>query len=81
MPGEPRDTGRPVTAEVKLAAAGTGRTFALASPRWAQPLPAGMHWHPLTGHPIVRRTWAVWDANARERDLAALISILDLANT
>jgi DNA-binding transcriptional LysR family regulator len=69
---------RPVIAEVKLAAAGTGRAFAFASPGWAQPLPDGIVWHPLIGHPIIRRTWAVWQAAARERDLAALISILDV---
>lgn len=68
---------RPVTVEAKLASAGTGRAFALASPGWAQPLPDGMLWHPLVGHPIVRRTWAVWQASARQRELAALIAILD----
>jgi hypothetical protein len=36
-----------------------------------------MLWHPLVGHPIVRRTWAVWQASARQRELAALIAILD----
>lgn len=80
VPDQPSTSHRPVTAEVKLAAAGTGRAFALASPGWAQPLPEGMRWHPLTGDPIVRRTWAVWRATAAERDLATLISILDLAN-
>ncbi|HZC52779.1 MAG TPA: LysR family transcriptional regulator, partial [Mycobacterium sp.] len=68
---------RPVIAEVKLAAAGTGRAFAFASPGWAQPLPEGLVWHPLIGHPIVRRTWAVWLAAARKRDLATFISILE----
>jgi DNA-binding transcriptional LysR family regulator len=72
------DDDRPVTAEVKLAAVGTGRAFALASPGWAQPLPEGMRWHPLIGNPIVRRTWAVWTADARQRDLAGLIAALDL---
>lgn len=72
---------RPVTAEVKLAAVATGRAFALASPGWAQPLPDGMVWHPLTGDPIVRRTWAIWRADARHRDLAALIAALDAART
>jgi DNA-binding transcriptional LysR family regulator len=75
------DNDRPVTAEVKLATVGTGRAFALASPGWAQPLPDGMAWHPLTGDPIVRRTWAVWRADARHRDLAALIAALDAART
>jgi len=73
------DDERPVTAEVKLAAV-TGKAFAFASPGWAQPLPEGMRWHPLIGDPIVRRTWAVWRADARQRDLAALIAALDLAD-
>jgi DNA-binding transcriptional LysR family regulator len=72
---------RPVTAEVKFAAVATGRAFALASPGWNQPFPDGMAWHPLTGDPIVRRTWAVWRAAARHRDLAALIAALDAART
>jgi DNA-binding transcriptional LysR family regulator len=67
----------PVTAEVKLAAVGTGRAFALASPSWAQPLPDGIRWHPLVGDPIVRRTWAVWHADSRRRDLACLVAALD----
>jgi DNA-binding transcriptional LysR family regulator len=67
----------PVTAEVKLAAVGTGRAFALASPSWGQPLPGELSWHPLIGSPIVRRTWAVWSAAARQRDLAELIDALD----
>ena len=66
-----------VTAEVKLAAVGTGRAFALASPSWAQPLPDGICWHPLVGNPIVRRTWAVWHADSRRRDLATLVAALD----
>jgi DNA-binding transcriptional LysR family regulator len=71
------DDDLPVTAEVKLAAVGTGRSFALASPGWGQPLPGGMRWHPLIGAPIVRRTWAVWPADSRRRDLAALIEALE----
>jgi DNA-binding transcriptional LysR family regulator len=67
----------PVTSEVKLAAVGTGRAFALASPTWAQGLPDGIRWHPLVGDPIVRRTWAVWHADSRRRDLATLVAALD----
>ena len=70
----------PVTREVKLAAVGTGRAFALASPTWAQPLPDGIRWHPLIGDPIVRRTWAIWHADSRRRDLAALVAALDTTN-
>lgn len=69
---------RPVTAEVKLAGIGTGKAFGLASPGWAQPLPEGMVWYPLVDNPIVRRTWAVWPAAARQRDIAALIAALDI---
>ena len=72
-PGEP-----PVTAEVKLAAVGTGRAFALAPPGWSEPLPTGIGWHRLIGDPIVRRTWAIWPAAARRRDIAALVAALDL---
>ena len=72
---------RPVTAEVKLAAVGTGQAFALASPDWPQPLPDGMSWFPLIGDPIVRRTWAVWPATSRRRDVAALVAALEIANT
>jgi hypothetical protein len=70
-------------AEVKLAAVATGRAFALAPPGWADlqpsvPLPGGVTWRPLIGNPIVRRTWVVWTASSRRRDLAALIAALDV---
>jgi DNA-binding transcriptional LysR family regulator len=65
-------------AEVKIASASAGRAFALAPPGWAHPLPEGVTWQPLIGNPIVRRTWAVWPASSRRRDLAALIAALDL---
>jgi DNA-binding transcriptional LysR family regulator len=64
-------------AEVKVAAVGTGRAFALAPPGWAQQLPPEVTWQPLIGNPLVRRTWAIWPALARRRDLAALIAALD----
>jgi DNA-binding transcriptional LysR family regulator len=76
-PGSQGDKDGPVTSEVKLAAVGTGRAFALASPTWAQPPPDGIRWHPLIGDPIVRRTWAVWHADSRQRDLATLVAALD----
>jgi hypothetical protein len=70
---------RPVPPEVKLAAAGTGRAFAFAAPGWARPLPEGLVWHPLTGNPIVRRTWAAWPADSRRREVATLIAALEVA--
>jgi DNA-binding transcriptional LysR family regulator len=71
----------PLTPEVKFAAVGTGRAFALAPPTWAQPLPDGIRWHPLIGDPLVRRTWAVWHADSRRRDLATLVAALDSVST
>lgn len=75
---QPAGEDRPVTPEVKLAAVGMGRVFALASPGWARPLPEGMVWHPLIGDPVVRRTWAVWPAASRRRELATLVATLDI---
>ena len=72
----PDDTG-PTTPEVKLAAVGTGRAFGLASPGWGPSLPPGLVRHPLLGNPIVRRTWAVWAAASRRRDLATLVAALE----
>jgi DNA-binding transcriptional LysR family regulator len=69
---------RPVTPEVKLAAAGTGSAFALASQGWARPLPDGLVWHRLRGDPLIRRTWAAWQTESRRRDLASLVADLDL---
>src|SRR5258708_15433446 len=66
-PGE-----RPLLAEVKFAAVATGRAFALAPPGWAQPLPAGVTWQPLIGHPIRPPTWAGSPASSRRRDLPTL---------
>jgi DNA-binding transcriptional LysR family regulator len=77
--GTAGDDNRPVPREVKLAAvAGPSRAFALASPRSVHPLPAGLAWHPLVGNPVVRRTWAVWRADARRRELSTLIAALDV---
>lgn len=72
-PGE----GEPVIAEVKLAAVTTGRAFALAPPNWAQPIPETVVWSPLVGDPLVRRTWAVWPAHSRRRDVGHLIAAFE----
>jgi DNA-binding transcriptional LysR family regulator len=64
--------------EVKLAAVTSGNSFALAPPGWTTPLPDGVTWSPLVGSPIVRRTWAVWPATSRRRDLAAFVAALDI---
>jgi DNA-binding transcriptional LysR family regulator len=71
---------RPVTPEVKLAAAGSGHAFALAAEGWARPLPEGLVWNPLRGNPLTRRTWAAWQSQSRRRDLASLVADLDLGS-
>lgn len=68
----------PVTVEVKFAAVRAGRSFSLAPPGWSANLPEGIHWHPIQTNPIVRRTWAVWPADSRQRDLAALVAAFRL---
>lgn len=69
--------GQRLIAEVKLAAVSAGRAFALAPANWSQPIPDGVAWAPLAGRPLVRRTWAVWAAESRRRDLGRLIAALD----
>jgi molybdate transport repressor ModE-like protein len=68
----------PLLAEVKFAAVGAGRAFALAPPDLARQPPEGVAWQPLIGNPLIRRTWAVWPASSRRRDVAALVAALDL---
>lgn len=69
--------GQRLIPEVKLAAVSAGRAFALAPPNWSQPIPNGVAWAPLACHPLVRRTWAVWPADSRRRDLGRLIAALE----
>ncbi|MFZ0903953.1 MAG: hypothetical protein WAN71_08770 [Mycobacterium sp.] len=39
-----------------------------------QPLPDNVTWSPLVGQPVVRRTWVVWPAESRRRDIGRLIA-------
>ena len=71
--------GQSLIAEVKFAVVSAGQAFAFAPENWAQPLPDGVAWTALTGAPLVRRTWAVWPADSRRRDLARLIAQLEPA--
>ncbi|MFG2475731.1 LysR substrate-binding domain-containing protein [Streptomyces fagopyri] len=73
--------GQRLIAEVKLAAVSAGRAFALAPPDWSQPLPEGVTWSPLVGHPLVRRTWAVWTADSRRQDLGRLLAAFEQPST
>lgn len=68
--------GQSLIPEVKLAAVSAGGAFALAPPNWSTPIPGTVTWSPLVGHPLVRRTWAVWPADSNRRDLGHLIAAL-----
>jgi DNA-binding transcriptional LysR family regulator len=69
--------GQSLIAEVKFAAVVAGGAFTLAPAHWSEPIPDSVSWSPLVGHPIVRRTWAVWPANSHRRDLGRFIAALD----
>jgi DNA-binding transcriptional LysR family regulator len=74
-PGAPE--GQELIPEVKLAAVAIGDAFAFAPPGWPHPLPDSVVWSALAGHPLVRRTWAVWSAHSHRRDLGTLVAALD----
>lgn len=59
---------------VRFTALSGGRAFAFATPEWARLIPEALEWCPLAGNPVVRRTWAVWPALSRNRDVAHLIA-------
>ncbi|HET6294372.1 MAG TPA: LysR family transcriptional regulator [Kribbella sp.] len=68
--------GRTGLPQVKFAGVSTGRAFALVPPEWPHTLPDYVRWSPLIGYPLVRRTWAVWPADATRRDLGHLVAAL-----
>jgi DNA-binding transcriptional LysR family regulator len=80
-PGDDAPAGQELIAEVKLAAVTSGRAFALAPPHWSQPMPDSVSWYPLTGTPLVRRTWVVWPANSTRLDLALFVDALQVEAT
>ena len=43
----------------------------------AGPAPEAVAWAPLVGNPLVRRTWAVWLANSRRRDIGHFVTAFD----
>ncbi len=72
--GPPAPDDQELIAAVKFAAVTDGQAFALAPENGLQPLPDTVTWLPLAGKPLVRRTWAVWPAESRRRDVARLIA-------
>jgi DNA-binding transcriptional LysR family regulator len=77
------DVGPPVPQDLELvvamkfASVSSGHAFALAPPRHAEQLPEAVAWAPLVGKPLVRRTWAVWLASSRRRDVGHFITTFD----
>lgn len=63
--------------ELKIPAVNSGGAYAFAPPEWPYPMPDTVRWVPLAGNPIVRRTWAVWPATSRRRDLASFVAALE----
>jgi DNA-binding transcriptional LysR family regulator len=72
--GPPARDDQELIAAVKFAAVTSGRAFALAPESGLQPLPDNVSWLPLAGKPVVRRTWVVWPAESRRRDVGRLIA-------
>lgn len=66
---------------VTFTALSAGQAFAFASQEWAPPIPETVVWCPLAGYPVVRRTWAVWPAECRNRDVAHLIAAFEQCPT
>jgi DNA-binding transcriptional LysR family regulator len=75
--GSPAPDGQELIADVKLAAVTAGQAFALAPPNWPWPIPDTVIWSPLAGHPLIRRTWAVWPADSRRRDVGLFVAALE----
>src|ERR1700754_3425214 len=77
------DIGPPVPEDLELivamkyAAVSSGDAFALSPPRRLEQLPEAVAWAPLVGNPLVRRTWALWLASSRRRDVGHFITTFD----
>jgi DNA-binding transcriptional LysR family regulator len=78
--GGPVPDDQKLIAAVKFAAVSSGQAFALAPENGLQPLPDNVTWLPLAGKPVVRRTWVVWPAESRRRDVARLIASFQAPN-
>jgi len=75
--GPPVPEGLELIAAMKFAAVSSGQSFAL-SPPWGQAqLPEAVSYAPLVGNPLVRRTWAVWLASSRRRDVGHFITTFE----
>jgi DNA-binding transcriptional LysR family regulator len=71
--------GHELISTVKFVAVGGGHAFALAAEKGGPPIPEHIGWFPLVGHAIVKRTWIVWPANSRRRDIGKLVAAFEAA--
>ena len=77
------DVGPPVPEDLELivamkfASVSSGHAFTLAPQRRLDQLPEAVAWAPLVGNPLVRRTWVVWPASSRRRDVGHFITMFD----
>ncbi|ORA35323.1 LysR family transcriptional regulator [Mycobacterium aquaticum] len=78
-PGPPVPDGQMLLPSVKFTAVRTGQVFAFAPEKHLEPLPDSVSWAPLVGTPAVRRTWAVWPAESRRREIGHLIAAFEVA--
>jgi DNA-binding transcriptional LysR family regulator len=78
--GAPAPDDQELIGPVKFAAVSGGRSFALAPADQLRPLPDNLTWARLVGQPVVRRTWVVWLADSRRRDIAQLVASFELSD-
>jgi DNA-binding transcriptional LysR family regulator len=65
---------------MKIVSVRSGRAFTLSGKREHDQLPDSVTWARLAGNPLVRRTWAVWPASSRRRDIGHFVAVLDSPN-
>ncbi|OBF26745.1 hypothetical protein A5724_31200 [Mycobacterium sp. ACS1612] len=75
--GSADDEGEIAIPSVMLAAVGSRQAFALVPRHSVPPASDTVVWAPIAGDSVVQRTWAVWRATSRRRDIAQLITTLD----
>lgn len=63
--------------EIAYATVSLGHTFTLAPACCRRTLPPALTWRCIAGDPLRRRTWAVWPATSRRRDVGELVALLE----
>jgi DNA-binding transcriptional LysR family regulator len=75
--GPPVPTDLELIAAMKFASVGSSNAFALAPERRLDQLPDTVTWSRLVGNPLVRRTWVMWPASSRRRDIGHFVTMFD----